>query len=169
MVWRLIIHHEHEYRNDALNWYRNYHLMALGWGHVSDLNSRRPNNEIYMKNLYWDTYGNTGSESNYQNFKRSLCQRFYYQISIGDEVILVTKRRVCVVRVTGDYFFDESYPDDVDAQALEGYCHRRRAEYVGDANYADHLWKTHDLEPGTDIFNALIRLLPRNQVARRTD
>ena len=162
MLWRLITYYLPKYRNDALNWYRNYHLIALGWGHVGDLNNHRPNDEIYMKNLYWDTYGNTGSPSNFGNFKRSLCQRFYKIMAIGDKVILVTKRRVCVVRVTGDYFFDENYPDDVDAQALEGFCHRRTAEYAGDANYADHLRETHALEPGTNIYDALIRLLPRN-------
>lgn len=163
MPWRLTTNDgDINDRNRALQWFRQQNFIALGWGHVGDLNGHMLNDENYMENLYRETYGDSLGRNNYLNYLNSLCRRFYYEMAICDEVILVTKRRVCVVKVTGNYFFDESYPDSVDAQALEGYCHRRRAEYVGDASYADRLWETHDLEPGTNIFHALIRLVPGN-------
>lgn len=161
MLWRLKTHHE--YPKDTLSWYRNHHLIALGWGHVGNLKDHKVSNEGDIRNLYWNTYGNTGSTSNFGNFTRSLWQRFLGEMEIGHRVILVTKRRVCVARITGDYFFDENYPPGIDDQALGGYCHRRTAEIAGNVKDADTLWYNHNLEPGTNIYDALIKLISRNQ------
>ena len=65
MLWRLITNHSEDIhdRNHALQWFLNHHLIALGWGHVGDLNGHIPNDKAYMTNLYWDTYHNGRNQS----------------------------------------------------------------------------------------------------------
>lgn len=159
-VWRLITHDLHPFRDVALNWYRTHHLIALGWGDIGDLRLHQLHNREGIVNLYWDTYGNTGNNNNCGSCKRSLW-RLWREMKIDDLVILVTRHRVCVVRVVGDYSFDRTYPISINAQDFGEYWHRREIEVAGTAEDADDLWNQHTPEPSTVIFDALIRLAPR--------
>jgi len=60
MLWRLITHHE--YPDDALQWYLNHSLIALGWGDIGDLQNQQINCQTDISVLCNQVYGpgNTG-------------------------------------------------------------------------------------------------------------
>ncbi len=148
MLWRLITHHE--YPDDALQWYLNHSLIALGWGDIGDLQNQQINCQTDISVLCNQVYGpgNTG--------ECGRCLWDFWQImATGDLVILGTGGgyRACVVEVVGNYFFDITYPPSVNAQRLDGYYYRREVKLT---NYnADVLWRRSNLAPGANIRFAL--------------
>ena len=150
MLWRLITHHE--YPDDALKWYLNHSLIALGWGDIGDLQNQQINYQTDISALCNQAYG----PGNTNNGECGRCLWDFWKImTIGDLVILGTGGgyRACVVEVTGNYFFDVTYPPGVNAQNLDGYYYRREVKRT---NYnADVLWRKSNLAPGANIRFAL--------------
>ena len=130
-IWRLITHHE--YPQDALNWYLQHHVIALGWGNcgAGDLRELDVGNQHEIANLV--------DETNKGECGRCLWD-FWQEMQVDDLVILrFASINHKVVKVISDYFFDDTYPPGVNRNNLDGYYHRRKIELTQEN--PDRLWK----------------------------
>jgi len=153
MVWRLITHHTNP--DEALIWYQEHNLIALGWGNIGNLQNQQVNNQHDIAALYNQVY----SQGNAGECGRCLWD-FWNVMAIGDLVILgIGKgRRACVVEVVGNYLFNNNYPPNVNAQMLDGYYHRRAV--MPTKHEANDIWKQNALPaPGANIRHALCQLI----------
>lgn len=137
-IWRLITHHTHP--KDALNWYLQHHIIALGWGdYVDDLRRLIVGNQQAIAKLV--------DEGNKGECGRCLWD-FWQEMKLGDLVILrFDSVNHAVVRITSDYFFDQTYPPNFNQIQWDGYYHRRRIEPT--QQDPDLLWKQTEFGLGT--------------------
>jgi hypothetical protein len=89
------------------------------------------------------------STSSTVNGGRSLW-RLYHDVKIGDLVILNTNRRELVMRVLGEYYYEQ------DSFSRNNYCHRRKAEAI--PVDPDWLWRlSGGMAPGENVRRTLFR------------
>jgi ppGpp synthetase/RelA/SpoT-type nucleotidyltranferase len=130
-TWRLMAHHQNPV--EAVHIYSEEGFIAIGWGHTGELQgSNFTSHQEITKQITstWPDAHNAGQGGR-------VLWGFIHELSRGDYVIVsVPGRRMLVMEVTGDYFWEPS-TDDV----LLNYQHRRPAKVV-DID-PDELWTQH--------------------------
>ncbi len=135
-IWKLILHHEEDNRQDMLKWSRSNGCIALGWGKIEVIphcdSPECIEVKIRMSGEYDDPPRFDGGPSLWS---------FYNEIEKGDLVILVGKgsRRVAVMEITGDAKrkLDEC---PILSGQLSDYAHQRDVRERPDT-LRDELWK----------------------------
>jgi hypothetical protein len=121
-VWRLILHHQPEHKEEALLWSTLKGVIGIGWGQTGDLRSRTFQSERDLRDAVAVGHPWTNA-MNHMHGGRSLW-RFYHEMKPRDLVILSTGgSRVQTMRVSGDYYFV--------GNENPLYEHRRPAEPIG--------------------------------------
>src|SRR5688500_6587109 len=146
-VWRLILHHEKQFIEQAIQWSRREGFVAIGWGRMGDLRGVPLRTVEELTQVVARCHPHE-TRSNHVHGGRSLW-RFFKEMKKGDLIILSTGGgRVQTMRVTGGYYFvDHEHPR---------YEHRRPAEPVGID--PDRLWRAAGgMAPGQMIYSTLIR------------
>lgn len=139
----------HESPAEAAAWSAREGVIAIGWA-TGDLRQRRFRNQTELASFAAAAHP-TNSSSNISNAGRSLWH-MYWDIQIGDLVIIVAHKRVQTMRITGDYY----YVGDEYSAETPYYEHRRKAEVV--PIDPDALWKFSDgRAPGENVYSTLIR------------
>ncbi len=152
-VWRLITSDPNPPTapREALNWYLQHHIIALGWGMVGDLRHL----PVYQRDdiipLVQAVYGNAKGNA------AGCLWDFWQEIQVHDLVILGLGSteggfRACVARVTSDYFWDTNIPHGVPAY-FNDYSHRRNIELTN--QNPENLWNNTRLAPGYSHLPAL--------------
>lgn len=146
-VWRLIAGHESP--SAAAAWSAREGIIAVGWA-TGDLRERTAWGEAEIANLARSAHP-TNHSSNIANAGRSLW-RMYQVVQVGDLVIIVARKRVLTMRVTGDYY----YIGGEYTANTPHYEHRRKAEVV--PIDPDRLWESAGgRASGENVYSTLIR------------
>jgi hypothetical protein len=146
VVWRLMTHHERP--ADLLEWARSAQRLAVGWGHIGNLATSHHTSPESIKQAILRHYP---AIRNAACGGKSLWE-FWRSLKPNDRVILSTRRRQAVMRVTGPYKFVPEH----EQPPAEGYQHQREAE-LQDID-PDVLWgQAGGMAVGYDRYCPLIR------------
>lgn len=125
-IWRLITHDK--YRQAASDWGKQNSRITIGWGNIGDIgkqgysSSREINKAIHEKNH--DKRSNGGGPSLW---------RFYKEMRKGDLVILKAVKLERVVKVVGDYEWNNAPLILNDGNEVTGeHYHQRLVEPTSD-------------------------------------
>jgi hypothetical protein len=129
-VWRLITHHKRP--EDFLQMAKNEGRLAVGWSDIGDITQHGYDTpEKIARAIKREMPDNPSAHLGGPSL-----WRFSYKVKIKDLVILSTgKRRDCVMKVTGEYFYAEMR----EGRLSEDYQHQRTAQVV--PKDADELWE----------------------------
>lgn len=146
-VWRLVTHHEN--REALLQWSKANGVISIGWSRIGAIDPLDSVEDITAR--VKRTYEAEGIPLPNWPFSGRQLHAFYHDMKVGDLVILSTRQRRCVMRITGDYYFSEGWIPNEDL-----YGHRRLAELT-ELN-ADEVWRSAGgMAIGDRVYNALLK------------